>query len=380
MKIGISTCAGDGGKSGISQYMIRILGEFEKNHPEHEFEAVVYPDEQDIFIRDPKRIKPILIDQRFRSPVLNIIWHQTVLPRICRERRFDALFLPAGNRRLCFHAPCPMVGTVHDFSNVHVQGKYDPARNFYLKWFLTPMIRRLSHVLTVSEASKRDIVRYARVPSDRVTVTYNGVNHQVFHPGAPDDSFMRISGRYGLKRPYVLYVSRIEHPGKNHVRLIHAFEKFKRTGAPHRLVLAGSDWSGADEVHAVHDRSPFKQDITFTGFLAAGDLPDLYRAAQMLVFPSLYEGFGLPVAEAMASGIPVACSDRSSLPEIAGDAAVLFDPHDEQAICRAIETLADERARAVHVEKGLAQSRRFDWAAAAAQTMNVLERAARGSR
>ncbi len=376
MRIGISTCAGDGGKSGISQYMIQLINEFAKDKSGIEFECIVYPDEQDIFISDPKRILPVHISPRLKPPIVNVAWNQVGLPVLCRKRGYDVLFLPAANRRICYHAPCPTVGTVHDFSNLHVKGKYDPARHFYITRALPPLIRRLNHVLTVSEASKKDIVEYAQVPADRVTVIYNGAHHQVYTPGDPKAAFARVAGSYGLRAPYLLYVSRIEHPGKNHIRLIHAFERLKASGIPHQLVLAGSDWKGAEQVHLAREQSPYKQDILFTGFLKGSDLPDLYRAADLLVFPSLYEGFGLPVVEAMASGIPVACSNLSSLPEIAGGAAELFDPYDPESIAAAVRSLMDPVRRCEYVQKGLLQSKKFEWSANARTTLGILKRAA----
>jgi glycosyltransferase involved in cell wall biosynthesis len=175
----------------------------------------------------------------------------------------------------------------------------------------------------------------------------------------------------------LLYVSRIEHPGKNHVRLIHAFERLKATEhIPHQLVFAGGDWGRADEVHRVADASDYNTDILFTGFVPSSDLPDLYCGADLFVFPSLYEGFGLPVLEAMSCGVPVTCSNVSSMPEITGDAAGLFDPYDEQAIEEAVRgPLVDSELRDRYVRRGLKQSRAFSWSTTAARTLEVIREA-----
>ena len=270
-----------------------------------DFEVIVFEDEKGLFVPDPKSMSTVCFGDSLRSPVANILWHQISLPRLCRRQKYDVLFLPAGNRRLPVSLPCPSVGTVHDFSSIHVEGKYDPARMFYIKQVLPFLARRLSRVLTVSESSKKDIVKYARVPEKDVTVTPLAADNRVYFPRDGEDCIKRMGPKYHIQKPYILYISRIEHPGKNHAGLIRAFSILKKTGdIPHQLVLAGSDWDRAEEVHRIAEKSAYKDDIIFTGFAPTADLPDLYCGAELFVFPSLYEGFGLPVLEAMTCGVP----------------------------------------------------------------------------
>jgi len=311
-----------------------------------------------------------------RHPLLNVAWHQLALPRWCRKRRYDVLFLPAGNRRLPLGAPCPSVGTVHDFSSLHVEAKYDPARMFYITRVLPFLIRRLTRVIAVSQSTKRDLVEYAGVPEERIAVIPQGVDHGHYFPRDTQAASRAAAGR-GIRPPYLLFVSRLEHPGKNHVRLIRAFAHLKEAARlPHQLVLAGSPWTGAEEILRAARSCAAAADIVFTGFLPARELPELYSGAELCVYPSLYEGFGLPVLEAMACGVPVACSNCSSLPEVAGDAAALFDPGDEEAIAAAVEKLlADPALRAAHARRGLARSRAFGWPETAARTLEVLRAA-----
>jgi glycosyltransferase involved in cell wall biosynthesis len=377
MKIGIATFGCDAGRSGIGQYLIHMVRGFVAAQPHHEYELLVSRGDIDTFAVPHDSLTQICFSERMARPLRNIVWHQVTLPQLCRQRNHDVLFMPAANRRLPFWAPCPVVGTVHDLAPVHVAGKYDGWRQTYVRRVLPWLIRRLHRVVTVSEASKRDVVHYAKVPAERVHVIPNGVDHQAFHRLTPPQT-ATVRARFGLDRPYLLYVSRLEHPGKNHVRLIEAFERFKLAhGGQHILVLAGPDKERAEEVHQAAAQSPCAGDIKFTGFVSDADLPALYAGAAGFIMPSLFEGFGIPVIEAMACGVPVACSNVASLPEVAGNAGVLFDPCDPSDIARGISRiLLDETTRRECIERGLARSQRYSWQQAARETLTVLEQAA----
>jgi len=374
MRVGIVTFGGDGGKSGISKYIIKLLEQFDSSGEDMDFEVMIYDDEKSIFLPSTERMSSVCCAERLRNPVLNVAWHQLGLPRLCLKRKYDVLFLPAANRRMPFWVPCPTVGTVHDFSSTHVEEKYDPARMFFIKQVTPVLIRRLNSVITVSENSKKDIVDFCGIPQDRVVVTPNGVDLDIYFPGDKDEALEKIQQEYNVRRPFILYVSRIEHPGKNHVRLIRAFNCFKeKTKLPHQLVLAGSKWSRSDEVYEVAADSAYSEDISFIGFVKNPDLPYLYRAADLFAFPSLYEGFGMPILEAMASGTPVVCSNQSSIPEVAGDAALLFDPYDEEDICSKMERiLSNDDLRNECIDRGIKRSLLFSWSNTANKTLEVI--------
>jgi glycosyltransferase involved in cell wall biosynthesis len=376
MRVGITTFGGDGGKSGISRYIIKLLEQFARMEQGPECEVIVYQEEKSIFVPPTERMSAFCCGQGLHNPVLNVAWHQIALPYLCRTRGYDVLFLPAANRRLPFWVPCPSIGTVHDFSGIHVQEKYDPARMFFIKRVTPFLIRRLGMVLTVSQSSKNDIVHFCGIPEDRVVVTPNGVDLEFFFPQSKEDALARVRLTYEICSPYILYVSRIEHPGKNHMRLIGAFNRVKaRTGIPHQLVLIGSPWSRAEEVYRAAEASPFAADITFVGFAAGADLPALYCGADIFAFPSLYEGFGMPILEAMACGTPVVCSNVSSMPEVAGDAALLCDPYNEEEMSLAIERmLIDAALRQQCAERGLARCREYSWSRTAALTWEAIRK------
>ncbi|MBB6049979.1 glycosyltransferase family 4 protein [Armatimonas rosea] len=375
LKIGITTLGADGGKSGISRYVMAMVAEYSRMQREGldvEFQVVCHADEAEIFVPAGLHLETILVSNDLKAASRNLLWHQSTLPLLAAKNRWDALFLPAGNRRLPWSSPCPTVGTVFDFSIKHVPGKYDRAHHTYITKVLPALARRLTRVVTLSECSKSDIVRYAQVPAERIHVIPAGADSR-FRP-LSRSVCMPVIQRYVAGKPYLLYVSRIEHPGKNHVRLIEAFTRFKaETQLPHQLLLAGSDWNGAEVVHQAAEASPFAKEIHFTGFLPDVDLPPLYAGADAVIFPSLWEGFGLPVLEAMQAGIPVACSNVASLPEVAGDTALLFDPLDSNAIaCSMIQLMEDPARREALAQAGRERSLGFSWRRSAEETLAVL--------
>jgi len=379
MRVGVLTFACDAGRSGIGQYVIHLLRALPEAAPEIEFEIVGREDELPVFLPDSNPYPTHAARSTWRHPALNILWQNLMLPRLCQARGFDAVFLPAANRRLPVWLPCPSVGTVHDFSSLHIAGKYDPLRDVYIKRILPALMRRLTRVISVSECTKQDIVDYAHIPAERISVIHHGVNHDVYFPGDRHAAQQEVCGKYGIEPPYVLYVSRIEHPGKNHVRLIRAFAELKATAElPHQLVLAGSDWNRAEEAHRAAHESGLGDAVLFTGFIDGVDLPNLYRGADLFVFPSLFEGFGMPILEAMACGAPVACSDVSSLPEVAQDGACYFPPTDEDAMAASLKTmLLEAEVRDGYVERGLAIAAAATWSNAAAATVDALRAAVR---
>lgn len=374
MKVLVTTFGGDGGKSGVSQYIIQFLRYCREFAPDMQFDVILYEDEKKVYTDHDPELKTIVQAERLRKATVNILWHQVGFPGLCRRNGYDVVFIPGGNRRLPWNLPCPTVATCHDLGILHVPDKYDALHAFYNLRVLPKLLRRQTHLLTVSETSKKDIVSYTGIPDDRVSVTYNGVDHETYQPGDKAEAKAIVEKNYGVDAPYMLYISRIDHPGKNHIRLIEAFNQLKQeTDLPHKLVLAGSDWSRAEEVHKAAETSPSAANIVFTGFAPSADLPALYRGADLFVFPSLFEGFGIPIVEAMNCGIPVACADISCLPEIAGDAAELFDPYDVTSIARAMErVLTDDGLRAQCVARGFERAKLYNWRDNVKQTVDII--------
>lgn len=378
MRIGISTSVIQRGQTGIAQYIFALLRAFLPRAGNWQF--VLFALEEDLplfeFAKEQMQIVPVA--ERFRSPIRNILWHQKTLPRLVREYGLDVLHVPS-YRRLLWARPCPLVATIHDLAPFRVAKKYDWARTFYGRVIARRLARRQNEIIAISDNTARDIAGFFGVPPGRINVIHNGVEHTRFFPGSREQAQAEIRRRYELRAPFFLYVARLEHPAKNHVRLISAFNQFKSaTGSEWQLVFGGSDWHGAEAIRAAMRQSPFASDILPKGFVPNGDLPNLYRAADAFVYPSLYEGFGMPPIEAMACGCPVICSNRGSLGEVVGSAAALMDPDDVGSMANQMAFLANDSTLRDRLRiAGLAQAKNFDWNRTAAETLSVYARVGR---
>jgi glycosyltransferase involved in cell wall biosynthesis len=223
---------------------------------------------------------------------------------------------------------------------------------------MTQSLGAYDEILAVSESARREASEFYRIPASRIRVVYDAIGEQ-FHSGEPDAVTL---DRYGIRRPYVLSLCTLR-PKKNVATTVTAFAELKRRGLPHQLVLVGDKAPGYTEVDERIGELGLAGDVVQTGFVPAADVPEFYRGADLLVFPSFHEGFGLPVAEAQASGCPVVATNAYAIPEVSGGAAELVDdPRDAAEIAdRAWRVLSDDAWRARLVDEGLENVRRFRW-------------------
>lgn len=377
MKVGLSTSVIQRGKTGIAQYVFALTKALLDLPAAPELTLLVLEEDRPLFAFAEGRARFEMVAERFRPAARNIAWHHTVLPSRIKALGLDVLHVPS-YRRLLWRHPCALVATIHDLAPFHVSGKYDWKRMFYGRVIVRRLAHRQHEIIAISENTARDITRFFAVPSERMTVIHNGLDHERFSPGDTAAAREKIAAQHGLNRPFFLYVSRLEHPGKNHVPLIEAFARFKKeTGSPWQLVLGGSDWHGAEAVHAAAKNSAIGDDIRFLGFVSDDLLPTLYRAASAVVYPSLYEGFGFPPIEAMACGTPVLTTHRGALAEVVRDAAVIVDPDNVAEMAAGLTRLAtDDALRARLVTAGQENAARFNWRECARATNEVFQRAA----
>ena len=378
MRIGFSTSVIQRGKTGVAQYVFALLRAFRPHAQQHQFYLFVLEEDRPLFDFAQDVMTLVTVPEQYRPAVKNVLWHQTKLPALVRSLGLDVLHVPS-YRRLLWRKPCPLVATIHDLAPFHVTGKYDWKRMLYGRVIVKRLAARQDEIIAVSENTARDLGTYFGLGRDRVSVIWNGIDHQRFQPGDAIAAKAEAARRWQLNRPFFLYVSRLEHPGKNHVRLIEAFNRFKaETHSPWLLAFGGSDWHGAEAIHAAAKASPFAADIRLLGFVDDPSLPLLYRATDVFVYPSLFEGFGFPPIEAMACGCPVISSTRGSLRDVVADAALTIDPENPAEMAAALVRLAASGAeRDAWREAGYRNARRFDWGQNAEQTLALYERAVR---
>lgn len=267
----------------------------------------------------------------------------------------------------------PTILTVHDLSFSFYPETFTPSLVAYLNRVVPWSVQRARHVLADSDSTRRDLIRLYQTPEDKITVLYSGV-HERFSLTVAEEAQAMVRKKYELgNAPFVFTVSTLQ-PRKNHQLLIRAFRAVAAQTEHNLIIAGGKGWLYEKMVSEV-ERQDLLRRVHFIGFVDDDDLPALYNAASLFVFPSLYEGFGLPILEAMACGTPVVSSNASSLPEVAGDAAVQISPHDEEAWTRAmLRVIGDEELRARLVAAGHEQTQRFRWADAARQLLDVYAR------
>ncbi len=374
----LSTSVAQRGKSGVAAYIFGLLEGFKRLGWPVQFVLAGPAEDQPLF--DPWRdgCEWVGVEERWRGAAANILWHHTGLPGVIRRHACPVLHIPS-YRRIVWHPPCAQVATIHDCAPFRLAGKYDLARMLYGRRVVVPLARRLDGLMTVSETTAEDIVRFFGLPRESIVVTPNGIDHDRFSPRTAAGRLALLRKPEGLRDGWWIYVARLEHPAKNHLRLIEAFTALCRNLGDDagQLVLAGADWHGAEEIHRAVRESPVRDRIFTTGFVAGDDLPGWYGGARAMIFPSLFEGFGLPPLEAMACGCPVICSQAGSLGEVTGGAARTIDPLDPADMTRAmLEIATDPQVGASLRRRGLERAAGFTWQATAALTLEVYERAA----
>jgi glycosyltransferase involved in cell wall biosynthesis len=301
-----------------------------------------------------------------------LAWSHAYFPRLLRKGKFDLLHSPAF--LVPFRCPCPSVATIHDVSFLIFPDHFERRWRTYMNLAMPLVLRLVSAVICVSENTKQDLLRFYNVASSKVHVVYDGVDHAVFYPGARVDP--RWAQAVGLRKDYILHVGTLSKR-KNIPTLLRAIALLRAKGKfeNQQLVLAGPELSvlvGGAEIHESIRNLGLDDVVLLLGYVPDDQMPGLHAQAKLLVMPSIYEGFGLPVLESMASGVPVIASNSSCLPEVGGNAVLLVPPHDEPAWAEAIaDVLMKPNVAEELRQKGLARAQKFSWWRAGEETLAV---------
>ncbi len=309
-----------------------------------------------------------------------LAWEQTVLPTLLRRLRIDVLHSPHHHTpvlaKVAIGAGTKLVVTIHDLTFMLIPDRYPLARRLFMEMVTRASARAADAVIAPSQTVRRELLARLGLPSERVVAIPEAAGSS-YRP-APRLLVQEVIARYGLREPYVLSVGSLE-PGKNRTRLIHALAALHRAGVDSSLVVVGQPaWDYEGDYDLVQELSLGKH-VSFLGYVPDQDMPPLYSGAAVLAFPSLYEGFGLPVLEAMACGTPVVTSRGSATEELGRQAALLVDPYDTVEIASAIQrVLTDSTSRADLRERGLDRAAEFSWERAARETLLLYELTAAG--
>jgi glycosyltransferase involved in cell wall biosynthesis len=270
----------------------------------------------------------------------------------------------------------PCVLTLHDIQQEHHPEFFTAQELWFRQRTYKPSAEKASLIITDSGFTRQTLVEKYQVPATKIFPIFMGVDHTIFRPGHPQEDLQRLREKYRLPERFAFYPANT-WPHKNHVRLVRAWALLRRRArADCPLVLTGKAREGHKSFLAEVERLGLQREVLFLGYVPRGEMPLLYAAASFLIFPSLFEGFGLPVLEAMASGCPVACSNLTAPPEIAGGAALLFDPYSEEEIAEAAQRLIeDEEIRQALRQRGLERAQEFSWEKTARETLQIYYKA-----
>ncbi|MGQ9628010.1 MAG: glycosyltransferase family 4 protein [Anaerolineae bacterium] len=373
MRIGIDLLPLQTETAGVERYARSLIREWARLDRENQYFLFLTEGNREAF--EPSRA------DNFHSIVYSIpahlrpwriSWEQAVLPLAARHLGLDLLFCPSNIAPLL--TPCHLVVTVHDLHWFFFPELFSRVKWWYVTHFISLSARKADRVITDSQNSKQDIARLIKLPAEKIKVVYPGLGPPFRPLKEVEGQAARVRRRYNIENKFILTVERL-YRRKNIPRLLRAYHALKeRENLPAQLVIVGAKGDGYEEIISTIEELKLKQDVVLTGPVSDEELIALYNMASLFVYPSLYEGFGIPVLEAMACGVPVVASNASSLPEVCGDAALTVDPYDTEALAGAIWKLwQDESLRRDMGRKGRERAGNFTWEKAARETLTIFE-------
>ena len=342
---------------GISRYTFETLSRLTSAHPEHQFIFFFDRafDKKNIF---GNNVTPVVIGLPARHPFLWYLWFEFAVTKALKKYKADLFFSPDGFMSLRTKVPSLIV--IHDINFFHRPKDLPFLTRKYYNYFFPRFARKARKISTVSEFSKRDIATSYNIEMSKIEVHYNGVTSD-FRPS--DDTQKRIvKDKFTSGKPFFIFIGNI-HPRKNLINLLKAFDHFRSiSGKEIRMVIVGEKLFRNKDLNKVYHDLVFQNDVIFTGYLDTDELIKLLSAAEALTFVPYFEGFGIPILEAMMCDVPVITSNVTSLPEIAGDAAIYADPSDYLSISEAMKLLIFTPGKKNElIQKGRIQREKFSW-------------------
>jgi glycosyltransferase involved in cell wall biosynthesis len=380
MKIGIeATSAAEAQKAGVGYYTLNVLRALSRLQADNHTYTLYLRTPWSFSEDSPSTGKPHQWNFRvLRSPLL---WAQLRLPLELRQHPQDVYFFPTAVLPIAYQ-PVNSVLTIHDVAFLFFPECFSFALRSWLMLACKIGMARARKIITVSEATRQDVLAHYGVNPDKVVAIHHGVHERFTQLRASSmPAIEQTKKKYGIQRPYILCIGTLQRR-KNIPRLLQAFYLLKqRYQIPHQLVLVGQQYKDLPEheIFVTIQRLILNRDVVWTGYVDEQDMPFLINGAELFVLPSLYEGFGMPLVEAMACGVPVACSNISSLPEVIGGGGVLFEPDDvEHMVTTLHQVLTQERLSDSLRAQGLQRAREFSWETCARKTLDVLEEVGHG--
>lgn len=369
MKVAINTLITPAKKIGAGIYLENLLSYYQKIDTKKKYLVFLSSKEPNIFNSPEGNLKKVFFGARAQPSWKLLFWQPVFIFKLLVEKA-DLYHIP--NTSPLLFKSCPTIISILDLQEFYTN-KYGNMRGTYRKIINYIAARVADKIITISYNSKKDIVKLLRIPEEKVVVTYLGIN-PMFRPLDREKCYSKINTKYGLSgSEYIVSVGEL-HPGKNFVRLIQAFSKIKNNNAPYKLLIVGKKGWRYQDIYAVVEDLDLKNDVIFTNYVPFEELPVLYNGAALYVYPTLYEGFGLPALEAMACGTPLVTSNVSSLSEVVGDGGIFVDPYNVDSLSEAIaKVLSDNNLRSDLIKKGLLQAKKFTWEKTARQTIKVYE-------
>lgn len=360
MNIGVVARLLDGGNmTGIGWFLFESMRRIAEAHPEHNFYYIFDHKPEERFATS-HNIVPVRVPFRCRyRPVFYRLWYDVALPLVVRRHKIQMLVCADGAMSLAVKVPTLLV--IHDLAFEHYPEYIPPHMSRFLRRYTPQWARRAAGLATVSEYSREDISSLYNISSDRITVTYNG-SHNLYAP-LQTELCESVKREFADGSDYFLFVGTI-HPRKNLANQLLAFDKFRSSTpeATHKFIVVGRRWIWDEALELTYANMRYRDQVVFLGHLGTDSLARLTSAATALMYVSVFEGFGIPIIEAFEAQTPVITSATSSMPEVAGDAALVVDPFDSDAIAAAMRTVAtDAAARNVLVERGAERRKLFSW-------------------